>query len=77
MAVLTNTETGLPADWAPGCDFFQMDDDEFSVVSEPNGLVAVVTRNSQGYITLDAAKRMYAALGLAIANSGANLTTES
>ena len=60
-----------PSDHHPGSDFVQIDDKEFSLASEPGGLIAIMPDNRQGYLTTEAAKRLLVALGLAIANSEA------
>ena len=62
MPVFANS---IPEDWSLG-DFLQIEDEEFSLASEPGGLIAVVADNSQGYITLAAAKRLYECLRVAI-----------
>lgn len=68
MAVFAND---FPADFTPGSDFVQIEDDEFALASEPQGLIAIEIDNDQGYLTVAAAKRLHAALGHAIANSEA------
>ena len=60
-----------PADFQSGSDFVQVDDEEFSLASEPGGLIAISTDNPDGYLTTAAAKRLLVTLGLAIANSEA------
>ena len=60
-----------PDDFDPGCDFVQIEDDEFTLVSEPSGLIAVAPNNASGYLTLAAAKRLHSLLAHAIANSEA------
>lgn len=68
MPIFTNE---WPADHQSGSDFVQVDDEEFSLASEPGGLIAVVAGNRDGYLTTSAAKRLLVTLGLAIANSEA------
>lgn len=60
-----------PEDFQSGSDFVQIDDEEFSLASEPGGLIAIMPDNRQGYLTTAAAKRLLVTLGLAIANSEA------
>lgn len=57
----------------PGCAFLIINDDEFSVASEPGGLVAVNTENSQGYLTLAGTERLRTALEWAIKNASARI----
>lgn len=68
MPILANE---WPEDFQSGSDFVQVDDEEFSLASEPGGLIAVVADNRDGYLTTAAAKRLLVTLGLAIANSEA------
>lgn len=68
MAIIANE---FPADFEPGSDFVQIDDEEFDLASEPQGLIAIMPENNQGYLTLPAAKRLLVALMAAIANSEA------
>ena len=68
MPILANE---WPADFQSGSDFVQIEDEEFCLASEPGGLIAIMTDNDQGYITVEAAKRLIVVLGLAIANSDA------
>lgn len=68
MAVFSNE---IPTPWTNGCDFVQIEDEEFTVVSEPQGLIAVLADNDQGYLTIDAAKRLVRVLEFAISNSTA------
>lgn len=58
-----------PDGFTPGSDFVQIDDAEFSMASEPQGLIAVLANNDQGYLTVDAAKRLVHCLTEAIKNS--------
>lgn len=68
MALFANE---WPPDFQSGSGFVQIEDKEFSLASEPGGLIAIMTDNDQGYLTTEAAKRLLVALGLAIANSEA------
>ncbi len=61
----------FPTDFVPGCDFVQIEDEEFALASEPQGLIAIEIDNDQGYLTVAAAKRLALALSAAIANSEA------
>lgn len=60
-----------PTDFKFGSDFVQIEDREFSLASEPSGLIAIALDNPDGYLTTEAAKRLQMTLGLAIANSEA------
>lgn len=60
-----------PSDFRSGSDFVQIEDAEFSLASEPSGLIAIMFDNADGYITPEAAKRLLVVLGFAIANSDA------
>jgi hypothetical protein len=60
-----------PANFEPGSDFVQIDDEEFTLASEPSGLIAIATENRDGYLTREAAKRLLTALTRAIENSEA------
>ena len=68
MAIFANE---FPADFTPGSDFVQIEDEEFALASEPQGLIAIEIDNDDGYLTLHAAKRLHKALTAAIANSEA------
>lgn len=61
----------FPADWRPGSDYIEIHDEEFDLVSEPQGLIAVRADNDMGYLTIAAAERLLVALTAAIANSKA------
>lgn len=62
----------MPFDgFEPGCAFLIINSAEFSVASEPGGLVAVNTEDSQGYMTLAEAERLCTALNWAIQNASA------
>jgi hypothetical protein len=63
--------SSFPPDFEPGSDFVQIEDEEFCLASEPSGLIAILIDNDMGYLTLDAAKKLHAALTCAIANSEA------
>ena len=54
MAILANE---FPADFAPGSDFVQIEDEEFALSSEPQGLIAIEINNDLGYLSVGAAKR--------------------
>lgn len=60
-----------PEAFRSGTDFVQVEDEEFSLASEPGGLIAILADNPDGYLTTAAAKRLLVTLGLAIANSEA------
>jgi hypothetical protein len=68
MAIFANE---WPTDFTPGSDFVQIDDEEFILASEPSGLIAIAIENRDGYLTREAAKRLWAALTRAIENSEA------
>lgn len=68
MPIIANA---FPDDFEPGSDFIQIEDEEFDLASEPQGMIAIATANDQGYLTLEAAKRLLVALTKAIANSEA------
>lgn len=59
----------FPEDWVAGADFIQIEDEEFHLVSEPQGLIAIIAVNDQGYLTMAGAKRLLVALTKAIENS--------
>lgn len=61
----------FPSGFQPGSDFVQIDDEEFSLASEPGGLIAIAIETHSGYLTTAAAKRLLAALTVAVANSEA------
>lgn len=61
----------FPSDFQPGSDFVQIEDDGFAIASEPQGLIAIEIDNEQGYLNVEQARRLHAALGHAIANSDA------
>jgi hypothetical protein len=68
MPVIANE---WPPDFQSGSDFVEIEDEEFSLASEPGGLIAIATDNPDGYLTVAAAKRLLVVLGMAIANSDA------
>ena len=70
MAIFANE---WPKGFSPGSDFVQIEDAEFDLASEPQGLIAVTADNDHGYLTVQAAKRLHHCLGEAIKNSEAPL----
>lgn len=68
MAIFANE---FPSDFVPGSDFVQIEDEEFALASEPQGLIAIDINDESGYLTLASAKRLLAALAAAVANSEA------